>query len=567
MHRLPNEELLKAIMRKRFHVLYFFILFIQFIPVFLAFANAPAMPQDVSSGVLEPVSINRIDELTREFTFDVSDLNMDQTDIAFFSKHQFIEVYSDGRLIYAYTEDGGIWGHTTGAFWNFVNIPYAATEVKMIFTAAYDIVANEVPTFLIGDELGIYYNIVRSSVPTLTVSFLTVVCGIMYCISWLFLHKAFAIGNSMLYLGCFSFLIGSYFLNETNAVILIMPNRIASVFLTYILLMAMSPTCILFIREFIGTVEDVLWKILCFAAAIELVICFTLQCLHIKDLRETLFVTHILIFVSAIYLLATIIIKLVRCLASNAKRKEKAPSENQKASFSEFYVSLPMLRTCLIGVLVLAISVLIDLASYYDNIYHFDTGAATRWGFYLFLWIIATKCMQYSFDLMQTGFHANALKKLAVVDMLTGLQNRNAYISDIETLSDCHDIMIVTFDLNNLKQCNDTLGHADGDFYIISSANIIKEVFSSYGSCYRIGGDEFCVIIKNASLCPIDNLIACMTVKEQDFMQQYPRFDMHISCGYAVYNQSEDSHIEHTRARADALMYENKRKSKETGIA
>lgn len=58
-----------------------------------------------------------------------------------------------------------------------------------------------------------------------------------------------------------------------------------------------------------------------------------------------------------------------------------------------------------------------------------------------------------------------------------------------------------------------------------------------------------------------------MTVKEQDFMQQYPRFDMHISCGYAVYNQSEDSHIEHTRARADALMYENKRKSKETGIA
>ena len=70
--------------------------------------------------------------------------------------------------------------------------------------------------------------------------------------------------------------------------------------------------------------------------------------------------------------------------------------------------------------------------------------------------------------------------------------------------------------------------------YILSAANIINEVFSRYGTCYRIGGDEFCVMIKNASKCPVSQLADLLETKEQ------------------------------TRSRADALMYDNKRKSKQT---
>ena len=59
--------------------------------------------------------------------------------------------------------------------------------------------------------------------------------------------------------------------------------------------------------------------------------------------------------------------------------------------------------------------------------------------------------------------------------------------------------MVVTFDLNNLKMCNDNYGHSSGDAYIIHSAHIIETTFDRFGKCYRIGGDEFCCLIPDAA--------------------------------------------------------------------
>ena len=50
-------------------------------------------------------------------------------------------------------------------------------------------------------------------------------------------------------------------------------------------------------------------------------------------------------------------------------------------------------------------------------------------------------------------------------------------------------------DLNGLKQANDSLGHAAGDELLRAAADQMKESFSPYGKVYRIGGDEFVVIL------------------------------------------------------------------------
>ena len=165
---------------------------------------------------------------------------------------------------------------------------------------------------------------------------------------------------------------------------------------------------------------------------------------------------------------------------------------------------------------------------------------------------------------MEKGRQTEVYQKLAIKDMLTGLNNRNAYMSDIDALTSYHDIMIITFDLNDLKKCNDNLGHGEGDFYLLNAAKILREVFSPYGSCYRIGGDEFCVMIKNASQCPIGHLTYLLETKEKQFNVDNPIYNMHISFGYAIYNHMVDADLEQTRDRADAIMYENKRKSKES---
>jgi diguanylate cyclase (GGDEF)-like protein len=68
----------------------------------------------------------------------------------------------------------------------------------------------------------------------------------------------------------------------------------------------------------------------------------------------------------------------------------------------------------------------------------------------------------------------------------------------VKNEKDFEGYVIVTFDLNNLKQCNDQYGHRVGDEYIINAAHIIEDNFERYGKCYRIGGDEFCVIMPDA---------------------------------------------------------------------
>lgn len=526
-------------MHRRFHITYFAMIFLVFILIILAFIFTPILPENLNSNYIEPVSINQLGEYEREFIFDVSDIDVDKTDIAFFSKHQYMKIYSDNELIYEYAENGGIWGHTNGASWNFIDIPYGTSELKICFSSAYDNVKNDVPTFLIGDKLEIFQHIYKNSIPNLLVSLLILIFGFVLVIYWVFLVHRFDVGKSLLYLGFFSILIGSYLLFETEAAILGIHHRIACILTTYLILMTLSPTCIIFIKEFLGTVENVIWKILCILSLIEFAVCLVLQFLNIYDLRETLFFTHIMMCLTAVYLLSTLIIKMCRHEYS------------------------PMLKASLIAIIILAGSVFFNLVIYYNNTSVSDTGIISRLGFLAFIFILSREAAKNSLELMEKGRQAEIYQELAIKDMLTGLHNRNAYISDIDALTTCHDIMIITFDLNNLKKCNDTLGHAEGDFYILSSAEIINDVFSSYGSCYRIGGDEFCVIIKNASQCPISQLTALLEAKEQEFNVKHSTFNMHISYGYAIYDQGTDSTLEQTRDRADAFMYENKRKSKE----
>ena len=84
--------------------------------IVVAYAFTPVMPQDFNSSNIEPLSINQLGEYEREFIFDVQNIDVYKKDIAFFTKHQYIEVYCDNELIYEYTTNGSIWGHTNGAF-------------------------------------------------------------------------------------------------------------------------------------------------------------------------------------------------------------------------------------------------------------------------------------------------------------------------------------------------------------------------------------------------------------------------------------------------------------------
>jgi diguanylate cyclase (GGDEF)-like protein len=121
------------------------------------------------------------------------------------------------------------------------------------------------------------------------------------------------------------------------------------------------------------------------------------------------------------------------------------------------------------------------------------------------------------------------------------------------------DVLLLTCDLNNLKQCNDTLGHAYGDQYITDSATILKKVFSQYGKIYRIGGDEFCVIIPDRQNCNMESLLATLTEEQRIYNTHSPVIHLQIACGYAEFDAKTDTTMEDIRNRADERMYEHKK--------
>ena len=58
--------------------------------------------------------------------------------------------------------------------------------------------------------------------------------------------------------------------------------------------------------------------------------------------------------------------------------------------------------------------------------------------------------------------------------------------------------MLIVFDVVDFKHVNDVYGHVKGDLCLSIIANCIKKAYAKYGYCYRIGGDEFCVLLKNS---------------------------------------------------------------------
>ena len=86
------------------------------------------------------------------------------------------------------------------------------------------------------------------------------------------------------------------------------------------------------------------------------------------------------------------------------------------------------------------------------------------------------------------------------IDLLTGLKNRNALeqrLKEIEENNsfDSAGLGVVAANINGMKRYNDIRGLTMGDIQIRKTAVLIQEALSGFGEYFRVGGDEFCVII------------------------------------------------------------------------
>lgn len=84
------------------------------------------------------------------------------------------------------------------------------------------------------------------------------------------------------------------------------------------------------------------------------------------------------------------------------------------------------------------------------------------------------------------------------LDALTGLLNQNSYLNRTAEMRRRGGVLVV-FDVDSFKQINDRYGHLQGDVCLAEIADCIKKAYARCGYCYRIGGDEFCVLLRDAA--------------------------------------------------------------------
>ena len=152
-------------------------------------------------------------------------------------------------------------------------------------------------------------------------------------------------------------------------------------------------------------------------------------------------------------------------------------------------------------------------------------------------------------------------RKLAFTDLMTNLNNRSSFDHYLNTLTEemFDSISILEVDIDGLKYVNDNFGHSVGDEMIKKVASEIKEVFGEYGKCFRIGGDEFEIIILNENKSFI-NLLIDRFKSNIDNMTLSSGSKVYVSIG-ATFDDgmlSKHKSIANLINVTDRLMYENK---------
>ena len=90
------------------------------------------------------------------------------------------------------------------------------------------------------------------------------------------------------------------------------------------------------------------------------------------------------------------------------------------------------------------------------------------------------------------------LSLAATTDPLTGLGNRRRLVADLETARHAPGARLALFDLDGFKDYNDSFGHQAGDALLVRLGERLRDAVAPAGEAYRLGGDEFCVIVTGA---------------------------------------------------------------------
>ena len=457
--------------------------------------------------------------------------------LVFASYHQNAVVRIDGETVYSMKADSrNAFGRTPGCTWNFITIKtedlgkLVEVELEPVYKGAMDVV----PELLLGSKYDICRDQVFHDLPALVLGIVAVLLGLAFVAYILYNWNNTEVDKSLMMLGLFSLQVGLWKVSDVDAIHILFPDSVALSYVPYFTLMVVAVPFSFFIKSLHSSGEKTAWYIPCFFSLGSAVIQMVLQMFGFADLRETLWLTHLSLGVLCVVDVVLIVKEIV------------TRGWNKRLRRNVFCIAL-----CFLGLIL-------DMGVYYISKGMKQTVLGML-GFTTYNVVLGIQSIRDARALMAIGMQAKKLENKAYHDQLTGLNNRMAFADLIAAEGfEAEKCIVVMCDLNNLKRCNDTLGHEFGDKYICESARIISDCFSDLGPCYRMGGDEFCVLLPGCSLRECQKRVECVERLAGEYNKTHEDIRIGIACGYEIYDKRIDYDINDTLRRADKMMYEKK---------
>lgn len=461
--------------------------------------------------------------------------------LALRTTHQTMLVSIDGNQIYRFGLDNRLPNlKTPGTAWHFIQLTpqMSGKTITLQFSSPYPLHAVNLRGISIGTKTACIFAVLRKCGSAFVLCASIFLFGLVLSLFYILFRKKIAGNASMLYLGLFAVVISLWSFTETQVLQFLFNNVLLIYLLAFIPLMLSPLPMVLFVKETYGPKLTWLLDGAAGLTIINFLVLLLLQLWGIKDLAETVTFTHIVVILSMISLMIAV-------LSDSSLRKKNSG------------------RRFIIGFLVMSVFIAIDFLRYYLFKLS-DSALFFRFGFLAFVIILSADTIEKYFFIAELSSEARVYRRMAYLDILTGLKNRAAFDKDMEKLALqplTGTILVVEFDMNNLKNTNDQFGHKIGDQNLVAAASAIRDGFKQRGSCYRIGGDEFVTVLKD---CPVQSLLDCVSVMQQSLSSYncLNNTDVTIAYGYAYYEPDLDKDFYETLNRADVYMYKRKQKMK-----
>ncbi len=475
---------------------------------------------------------------------------IETSEIALYTKtyHQAFQVFVGSECIYTYGMDVSVtFGNSVASAIHIIPIEqkYSGQKITLYLTSAYKKNGKLVPEVMIGNMKRILYKVIADYGALIVETIAMLVIALTLVIFWLSSRRAVYATNSFLYLGLSVLALTTWFATNSQVFGLFFGNVTVIMYLCYISFFLIPVPILLYFDETIGNGYKKPFAMLEGISLGYFLLAFILQFLNILNFKQLLPGVHILL----VCMLGLLVYVAVR---------------RRQAGLLKAYR-----RHTVYCVFFCVVMMLIDLIRYYFY-YGNDVASFTRLGLIVYVLGLIVGMIQDSFDSIALANEAAIYEKLAFSDKLTGLFNRTAYENTVKDIDEeisnqiyiQGGIVVVSFDLNNLKKINDTQGHTQGDSYIKAFANILLKAFRDHGYVYRTGGDEFVAILRDVTQEHaqklVDNMNAEIAAYNVDFQSQWQGVTLSTAYGISDYRPTVDTSLQDVIERSDQNMYTNK---------